>query len=242
MDAKQEKLLCGIDLPNGLREARFVFRRNRFVGEIEIEGRAELAHVPSSGRMRELLYPGADIFVAPARGPQAKLGYRILLAYCRGRLVSVDSLLPNRLVRKALVAGVLPGLKGCRAIRPEVSYGHGRFDFYFEDASGAGCYLEVKSVTLVEGGVALFPDAPSERGARHMEELAAARREGYRAVVLFIIQRDDAQCFSPHRERDPLFSDGLCRASGTGVEVMAMNCRVSTSEVCLDRQVPVICS
>lgn len=231
--------ICKIPLPRDLREALFVARRNRFVGEIELGGVNELAHVPSSGRMRELLYPGARIFVARQAGPGARLKYRILLAESGGRPVSVDSLLPNRLVRRALNSGVLPELAGYGVIKPEASFGQGRFDFVLLGDERRQCYLEVKSVTLVEDGVALFPDAPSERGARHMEELAAARREGCRAVVLFVIQRSDAYCFRPNWDRDPLFGQALSRAASGGVEALARSCLVSLGEVALGGPVPV---
>lgn len=230
---------CKINLPGGLLEASFVFRPNRFVGEIEIAGERIAAHVPSSGRMRELLYPGARVFVAAQDRPGTKLRYRILLAEHGGHLVSVDSLLPNRLVRLALRSGRLPEFKDTGAVFPEAAFGKGRFDFFLTGSNGEGCYIEVKSVTLVEDGTALFPDAPSERGARHMEELAVARREGFRAVVLFIIQRPDALCFRPNRDRDPLFARALAGAASAGVEVLARSCLVSLGGVELDGPVRV---
>ncbi|MFZ5634367.1 MAG: DNA/RNA nuclease SfsA [Bacillota bacterium] len=230
---------CKITLPGDLQEAVFVSRLNRFVAEIDLGGRRELAHVPSSGRMAELLYPGARIFVSTPAHPGAKLKYRILLADRGGNLVSVDSLLPNRLVYRALQRGSLPELSSYGVIRRESAFGHGRFDFFLGGDQGNGCYVEVKSVTLVEDGVALFPDAPSERGARHMAELTAARREGYRAVVLLVIQRDDAHCFKPNWGRDPQFSRELSRAAAAGVEVLARRCRVSSREVVMDGKVPV---
>lgn len=221
-----------------LHEAVFVRRHNRFVGEVEFDGGRLLAHVPSSGRMTELLYPGAPVYISPATSPGAKLGYRILMAENNGHKVSVDSLLPNRLVYRALVEGALPELKGYTRIKREAAYGQGRFDFFLE-GPGAGCYLEVKSVTLVRDGTALFPDAPSERGARHMEELAVARGEGFRAVVLFVIQRQDASCFCPNTGGDSHFSQELSRAASAGVEVLARLCLVDPDRVVLGGPVPV---
>ncbi|MFZ5648889.1 MAG: DNA/RNA nuclease SfsA [Bacillota bacterium] len=236
---KKNENTCRILLPGSLKKVEFVRRLNRFVAEIKIDGAKDLAHVPSSGRMGELLYPGAGVFVAPQARPGSKLRYRILLAEKGGYRVSVDSLLPNRIIYSALVAGYLPELSGYRTVKREAAYGSGRFDFFLAEGPGEGCYLEVKSVTLVEEGVALFPDAPSERGARHLEELAAARREGYRAVVLFVIQRGDAICFRPNSLRDPRFGRGLTAAARAGVEVLARRCRVSLKEVALGEQVPV---
>ncbi|KJS64317.1 MAG: sugar fermentation stimulation protein [Peptococcaceae bacterium BICA1-7] len=237
MDLKAD-IEAKIVLPR-LSEAVFLCRRNRFVGEVEFGGGRELAHVPSSGRMTELLYPGAPVYIAPASSPGAKLRYRILMAENSGHKVSVDSLLPNRLVYRALAEGVLPELEGYTRIRREAAYGQGRFDFFLEGA-GAGCYLEVKSVTLVRDGVALFPDAPSERGARHMEELALAKREGFRAVVLFVIQRQDACSFSPNSAGDPHFGRQLSRAALAGVEVLARLCLVDLEKVALGGPVPVM--
>lgn len=228
-----------IPLPGGLREAVFVYRHNRFVGEVEMGGERVLAHVPSSGRMAELLYPGAPVHIAPAGSPEARLGCRILLAENNGCRVSVDSFLPNRLILRALSAGLLPELSGYTLIKREASYGQGRFDFFLGGGEEPGCYLEVKSVTLVVDGVALFPDAPSERGSRHMKELAAARREGFRAVVLFVIQRPDGLSFRPHTIRDPHFSRELSRAASEGVEALARRCLVTTGEVALEGPVPV---
>lgn len=232
--------MCRVFLPGNLREAVFIARLNRFVAEIRVDGQTELAHVPSSGRMAELLYPGARVFAVLQTNPGARLKRRILLAEMDGFPVSVDSLLPNRLVHRALAQGCLPEIQGYRGIKREAAYGAGRFDFFLTEGPGKGCYLEVKSVTLVEDGVALFPDAPSERGARHLEELAAARREGYRAVVLFVIQREDARCFKPNSRQDPRFGLGLSAAALAGVEVLARRCRVSLREVALDVTVPVL--
>ncbi|MFZ5596794.1 MAG: DNA/RNA nuclease SfsA [Bacillota bacterium] len=227
-------------MPPDLREALFVLRLNRFVAEIELDGRRERAHVPSSGRMGELLYPGARVYVAPQTRPGVRLGYRILLAEKDGLLVSVDSLLPNRLVHRLLMAGAIEELSGYSTVKKEVAYGRGRFDFFLGSKDRPGCFLEVKSVTLVEGGVALFPDAPSLRGARHLEELAAACGEGYRPVVMFVIQRPDAEVFSPNRERDPEFSRNLAMAAGAGVEVIARRCVVSLESVLMEGPVPVV--
>lgn len=235
----RERGNCKITLPGDLLEAVFVSRLNRFVAEVEIRGRRELAHVPSSGRMGELLYSGARVFVSGRVNPGARLRYRILLAGQGNCLVSVDSLLPNRLVDRALKGGALPELSGYDVIRREQAFGNGRFDFYLKGGAAGRCFVEVKSVTLVEDGVALFPDAPSERGARHMAELAGACGQGFRAVVLFIIQRNDAVAFRPNSIRDPRFSRELARAAGAGVEVLARRCRVSMNEVMLDETVKV---
>lgn len=221
-----------------LQKAEFMVRLNRFVGEVKLNGRVRRAHVPSSGRMKELLYPGAWVYVAGMSGAGRKTDCRILLAEYNGILVSVDSLLPNRLIRRALQQGVVKELAGYGAIRPEARYGSSRFDFFLS-GEGRECFLEVKSVTLVVDGVALFPDAPSARGARHLEELAHAVREGKRGVVLFVVQREDAGVFSPNDAGDPLFGDALRRAAAAGVEVLAVSCGVEKNGVYLSGAVAV---
>lgn len=229
-----------ISLPP-LQKAIMVYRLNRFVAEIDTGEEVARAHVPSSGRMKELLFPGAAVYVARNTRTGRKTSYRILLAEYRGVLVSIDSLLPNRLTRRALLDGRIAELRGYEYIRPEARYRNSRFDFYLSGPAGE-CYLEVKSVTLVDNGVALFPDAPSARGARHLEELASAAREGKRAAVLFVIQRVDADCFRPNDTADPVFGAALRRAADAGVEVMALKCVVEKTKVILDKRIPVLIS
>ncbi len=221
-----------------LHKAEFIARLNRFVAEVKLNGRVYRAHVPSSGRMKELLYPGAFVYVANNAGVNRKTDYRILLAENNGKFVSVDSLLPNRLIRRALEAGVIDELPAYGVVRPEARYGGSRFDFFLS-GEGWECFLEVKSVTLVVEGVALFPDAPSARGARHLEELAHAVREGKRGVVMFVVQREDASTFSPNDAGDPLFGEALRRAAAAGVEVLAVSCKVEKTGVYLNGAVQV---
>lgn len=226
-----------IQLPKDIKEAVFLHRLNRFVAEVQLEGRNVLAHVPSSGRMRELLYNGAKVYVQslPKREGR-KMDFKLLLAEHRGNLVSVDSLLPNRIMRRALSTESIPGFKGYTNIRPESTFGQSRFDFFLAGPAGE-CYIEVKSVTLVEDGVAMFPDAPSIRGARHLEELATARRQGYRAAVIFVIQREDAICFSPNDSGDSEFGRALRQAAGAGVEARAYLCKVDLNAVGIAKEI-----
>lgn len=227
-----------INLPP-VQKAVLVCRLNRFVAEIDTGESIARAHVPSSGRMKELLFPGATVYIARNAGAAKKTDYRILLAEYKGALVSIDSLLPNRLIRRALLEGEIEELSGYEHIYSEAQYLNSRFDFHLTGPAGE-CYLEVKSVTLVVDGVALFPDAPSARGARHLEELAAASREGKRAVVFFVIQREDAYAFRPNDAGDPAFSAALRRAVDAGVQVWARKCIIKESKVELHNNVPVL--
>lgn len=233
-------MLCNLPLPQQLQEAFFIHRLNRFVAEVAVQGNRELAHVPSSGRMAELLMPGAQVWVNRHQKVGHKTTCRLLLVEHQDILVSVDATLPNPLVVRALKARVLKAFFRYDVIRAECSRGHSRFDFYLSGPPGH-CLLEVKSVTLVENGVALFPDAPSERGTKHLKELAAAASaEGLHAAVLFIAQREDARSFAPHHRQDPVFAKALQQAAASGVQVLAYRCRVTRDAVTLEKDIPVI--
>lgn len=216
----------------------FIERKNRFVGLIERDGQVFPAHVPSSGRMRELLFPGNTVYVTPM-SPGKRTDYRILLAKYGETVVSVDSLLPNHLIYKALTAGAIRPFKNYNEIKKEVNYGESRIDLLLKGESGR-CLIEVKSVTLVDQGVAKFPDAPSTRGVKHLGELARASREGYRTAVIFVIQREDATSFSPNDTTDPDFGRALRHALTAGVEVYALACEVTRTAVALKEHVQII--
>lgn len=228
-----------LELPQNMVQARFVERLNRFVARVLVDGAAALAHVPSSGRMRELLVPGAAVYLQPTGGPGRRTDYKLLLADYGGTLVSVDSLLPNRLLYRALQEGTLPGFAAYTGVRREVAYREGRIDFLLSGDSRQ-CLVEVKSVTLVQNGEASFPDAPSQRGARHVRELAHAVGEGRRAAVIFVVQREDGIYFTPNDGCDPGFGAALREARRRGVEVLALGCRVDLWQVRLLGPLPVL--
>lgn len=225
-----------IALPD-LTESVFVERKNRFVGLVQVAGQISPAHVPSSGRMRELLFPGNSVYVSPM--PEGgKTQYRIHLAKYGNTLVSVDSLLPNRLIYKALSQGALPEFINYKEIKREVGYGTSRFDLYLKDEISR-CFIEIKSVTLVDNRVAKFPDAPSVRGSKHLLELTKAVSEGYRAAVIFVIQRNDANIFKPNEVTDLVFSKSLSQAAARGVEVYALACDVTLNLVRLKEYIDI---
>lgn len=221
-----------------LREGLFLKRVNRFMGRVEIDGGEVLAHVPSSGRMQELLYPGAKVFLLPQDGARRKTFFDLVLTVKNGVLVSVDSRLPNLLVYRSLQRGILAPFGSGWRVKREVNYGASRMDFRLQRGADT-CFMEVKSVTLVLGGRAYFPDAPTIRGTRHLMELVAARQDGYRAAALFIVQRGDAHIFSPNSKTDGDFALALARAAEAGVEVYAYDCRVTLEGVTLHGGIPV---
>lgn len=216
----------------------FLRRLNRFAVLVGIDGVPRTCHLPNPGRLEELLVPGAKVFLLEKEEGKRRTGYDLVAVSHRGGLVSVDSRLPNRLVGEALAEGRLAPFRRCRLARGEVSYGRSRIDFLLQ-CGGKPCLLEVKSCTLVRDGMALFPDAVTERGRRHCLELARARREGYRAAVLFVVQRTDASIFSPNDATDPAFGEALRWAAGRGVEVLAYRCLVTEKGVALGREMAV---
>ena len=219
--------------------AVFVARDNRFRVTVRVEGRPAPAHLRNSGRLKELLQYGRRVFLRPApASPRRKTQYDLLMVDLDGVLVSVDAGLPNALVGEALQEGTLAPFQEYETVRREVSLGASRLDFMLEHGDDR-CFIEVKSVTLVRGRLALFPDAPTLRGHRHVEELRRAVAEGIRGAVVFVAQREDAHSFAPNYEADPVFSHGLRCALHEGVEVYGYACRVTPREVRIDRPLAV---
>jgi sugar fermentation stimulation protein A len=221
-----------------LTRGRFVRRDNRFRATVVVNGAQVAAHVPNSGRLGELLASGRRVWLAPATSANRKTAYDLKLVEHADTLVSIDARLPNPLFQEALADGRLGWGRFCRIAR-EVRRGASRLDFRLSGPTGV-CWVETKSVTLVKGGVALFPDAPTVRGHRHLLELIDAVMSGESAAVVFVIQRSDAVRLRPHREADPTFADALHRASEVGVMVRAYTCRVTIEEISIAREVPVL--
>ncbi len=236
-----------------LVEGRFIRRLNRFAALVDVDRQEHTAHVPNSGRLGELLVAGCRVLLAPAvsasaaaaGGAARKTAYDLALVDTGGgNLSSIDARLPNKLLAEALAAGRLPQFAAYPVIRPEQTYGESRLDFRLEaealaDRPAGGCYLETKSATLVVDGVAMFPDAPTARGVKHLRSLMAARADGYRAAVVFVIQRSDAGAFAPHDAADPLLGAALREAVAGGVAVYAYRCRVDETAIALADALPV---
>jgi sugar fermentation stimulation protein A len=230
--------MAGVHFPQALVAGRFLRRLNRFAALVEVEGRRERVHVRNSGRLRELLSPGRFVLLEPAGNPNRKTAFTLALVRLPSGYVSADAHLPNALVAEALRRQGIPGFRGYQILRREPVMGRNRADFLLL-CGGRECFLEVKSVTLVKQGVALFPDAPTVRGRTHLEHLIAARRRGLGAAILFVVQRTDATAFAPNRDADPDFDEALRRAFRAGVRVSAMTCSVDPKGVRLATVVPV---
>jgi sugar fermentation stimulation protein A len=222
-----------------LVDGRFVARDNRFRVTAEVGGKQIWAHLPNSGRLGELLVPGKRVILVEKLAAGRKTGYDLSLVEHEGRWVSVDARLPNDLVEEALAARRLEPLAGYPAVRREVSYGRSRFDFLLEAPDRPPCLIEVKSITLVVDGLGCFPDAVTSRGRKHVNELAHAAGAGYRAAVVFCVQRDDVKGVRPHDESDPDFGRALRDAAAQGVEVYAYACSVEPGNVEIGARLPV---
>lgn len=215
---------------------RFLSRPNRFVARVKIDGREETVHVKNTGRCRELLPPGAKVWCAEADQTNRKTKYDLITVQKGPYLINMDSQAPNSAVREWLESG---GLGKMDLIRPEKKFGESRFDFYLEQ-NGKGMFLEVKGVTLEENGVCRFPDAPTQRGAKHLRELVAAKAAGYDAGVLFVIQMKPVRYLRPNDETDPQFGSALREAAAAGVKVMAVDCLVTEDSMVIGDWVPVV--
>lgn len=219
-----------------LMPARLVQRYKRVLADVIFpDGSPATVHVPNTGKMLGVSEPGSTVWLSKAR-PGRKLGWSMHLVESEGRLVGIDTSLPNALAAEAISAGAIPDLAGYASLRREVKYGHAsRIDILLESADRSPCYVEVKNVHLRRtGDLAEFPDCVAARSAKHMGELADMVEAGARAVVLFVVQREDCSAFSPAADLDPAFARSLRDAAKRGVEVLAHRCRLSTEGVDLE--------
>lgn len=221
--------------------ATFVSRPNRFIAHVSIDGQTEIVHVKNTGRCRELLVPGCRVYLACSDNPDRKTKYDLVAVEKQREngaplLINMDSQIVNDAAEEWLRAGNL--FSSAAKLRREVTYGDSRFDFYIEDGERR-IFLEVKGVTLEVDGVARFPDAPTERGVKHVNELISCLESGYEAYILFVIQMKDIHRFSPNDEMHPAFGDALRRAQRAGVRILAFDCLVDKNGLSVDRAVPV---
>lgn len=220
---------------NNMVPGVFLKRPNRFIAHIEIDGTMQVCHVKNTGRCRELLPAGAQVFCQQSDNPNRKTKYNLITVKKGSRLINMDSQAPNTAAAEWLRGG---GLGEIENLRPETKQGQSRFDFSFYK-DGRLCFLEVKGVTLETDGVCAFPDAPTERGAKHLRELTALAKEGYGAYVLFVIQMANVAYLHPNDATDPAFGKALREASAAGVKILAMDCTVTEDSMTIRRPVEV---
>ena len=220
----------------------FVSRINRFTANVNICGTIETVHVKNTGRCKELLVPGCTVWLSVSDNPARKTKYDLVTVEKKREngcplLVNVDSMIVNDVVAEWLPGS---GIFGNGAvIKREIFYGNSRFDFMIED-NGNKTYLEVKGVTLEHDGIARFPDAPTERGVKHIGELMNCIKNGYNAFIVFVIQMKDVDSFSPNDPMHPEFGKILRRAYEEGVKILAMDCKVENNSIVIDRKVPIV--
>ena len=211
----------------------FKARPNRFIAEVEVEGKLEIAHVPNTGRCKELLVEDAVVWLKPSDNPKRKTRFSLHFVENKGVLVSLFSQQANSIVYDAIVAGKIKELCGYDYHQREKTVDNSRIDIYLanreDDCCGMSfledfCYVEVKGVTLIVDGEARFPDAPTERGAKHLKELIKLKKDGNRCVVFFLIQHPAGNFFRPNWENDPIFSKTLNEAYEAGVEILVYRC------------------
>ena len=213
---------------------RFLARPNRFIAHVEIGGNKEIVHVKNTGRCRELLTVGAEVWCRFDPNPARKTHYDLITVRKGDRLINMDSQAPNTAAKEWLLSG---GLGDIQNLKAESFHGDSRFDFSFTK-DGKTCYLEVKGVTLENDGVCAFPDAPTERGVKHLRGLAALAQQGYGAYVLFVIQMPDVKYLHPNDATDPAFGAAMRDAAAAGVQILAMDCAVT--ENTMDIRLPVL--
>ena len=214
----------------------FLARPNRFIAHVEIDGETEVVHVKNTGRCRELLPAGAEVWCQKSDNPSRKTKYDLITVKKGSRLINMDSQAPNLAAGEWLAAGGLGEIKNLRA---ETRHGDSRYDFSFTK-DGKQCFLEVKGCTLEQDSICAFPDAPTERGAKHLRGLTEAVREGYGGYVLFVIQMSDVKYLHPNDATDPDFGKALREAAANGVEVLAVDCEVTIAEMKIRNFVPVV--
>jgi len=211
-----------------IKPAVFMSRPNRFIANIEIDGRAEICHVKNTGRLKELLMPGERVFVQESFNSNRRTGYDLISVYKGKRLVNIDSQVPNKVFYEWISDNNFFG--DIVLLKPECKYKDSRFDFYIETAAGK-IFIEVKGVTLEENGVAMFPDAPTERGIKHINGLIRCIKDGYEAYVIFIIQMKDVLYFTPNAKTHKAFADALEYAKNQGVKILALDCLVTENSI-----------
>jgi sugar fermentation stimulation protein A len=221
-------------------KAKFIKRPNRFKAYVDIDGHETMVHVPNTGRCKEILLPGSTVILREEPGPLRKTAYDLIAGYKGGVLINIDSQIPNKVIEEALYLHRISGLISYDIIQREKTFGNSRFDFKLTNSlTKEEYYLEVKGVTYEIDGTAKFPDAPTERGAKHLMELVEVKNSGRGAGVLFLIQLSGVRCFSPYDDMDEAFGKALRYAKVSGVDVFCYDSIVEESSITLNKAVEV---
>lgn len=219
--------------------AIFLKRPNRFVAHVDLDGKEEIVHVRNTGRNKEILVKGTRVVLEKSENPNRKTAYSLVCGYKGDMLINIDSQIPNAVVAEGIRNKKIKEFLDVTKLKREVFYGNSRFDIYFEIHDKKG-FIEVKGVTLEQDGCAMFPDAPTERGTKHICEMVKAVQEGYLGYIFFLIQLKGAKYFTPHAEMDKNFAEALKYASENGVRILAYDSLVYENEITIDSQIQVL--
>ncbi len=218
----------------------FISRPNRFIAKVNIGGKEETVHVKNTGRCREILVPGATVYLEKAENPLRKTPYDLIAVEKKTKngtiLINTDSQVPNACAEEFLPRSGL--FSENTVFRREVKFGNSRLDI-FAEGNNRKAFIEIKGVTLEKDGIVLFPDAPTERGVKHIRELIKAKNDGYDAYIIFIAQMKGARCFTPNRETHPEFADALIEAARKGVKILCYGCTVTPGSIAISEEIPV---
>ncbi|MBQ7257928.1 MAG: DNA/RNA nuclease SfsA [Abditibacteriota bacterium] len=221
---------------NNIYEGVFIERPNRFIAKVLINGKTETVHVKNTGRCKEILTPGVPCYLEKSQNPNRKTSYDLIAVEKGDRLINIDSQAVNKVFLEFLQSGGL--FKDITLIKPETTFGKSRFDFYIERRRG-GAFIEVKGVTLERDGVMSFPDAPTERGTKHINELIQAHKVGYETYIVFVVQTEKVKYFTPNYETDLIFGQSLKEAKQKGVKVLAYDCSVTPDEISILKKIKI---
>ena len=219
---------------NNIIKGEFVDRPNRFIANVIIDGKIEVCHVKNTGRCKELLIKGSTVYLQKADNPNRKTKFDLIAVQKGDRLINMDS----QVVNSVTLEYIPTVFKNIKYIKPECKYGNSRFDIYVETHKEK-IFVELKGVTLENDGIVRFPDAPTQRGVKHLKELQKAVQNGYKTYVLFIVQMDNVKYFEPNRAAHPEFADVLKEASETGVKIRAYQCNVTPESITIKNQIPI---
>lgn len=223
-----------------IQRALFIERPNRFIAHVDMEKTGvEIVHVKNTGRCREILKTGTSVILEKSKNPHRKTAYSLISAYKEGLLINIDSQVPNKVVYDAIIEGRTKEFQYIKTLKREAVFGNSRFDLYFETRNDKG-FIEVKGVTLENNGIAMFPDAPTKRGTKHVNELIKAHKLGYTCFIFFLIQMRGVSCFTPNISTDPDFSSALSAAKKAGVGILAYDSIVTENSITIGEPVETV--
>lgn len=222
-----------------IRKATFLKRPNRFIAHVMLDNQEEIVHVKNTGRCKEIFHKDTTVLLEESNNPNRKTKYSIIGAYKKDTLINTDAQIPNYVVYEGISENKIKEISNVSFLKKEVTFGDSRFDLYFETSTSKG-FIEVKGVTLEENKIALFPDAPTQRGTKHIYEMIRAVEKGYEGYIFFLIQMKGIKYFTPNQKMDPDFADALKKAQNSGVKILAYDSHVTEEEIIIGKKIEVI--